>query len=186
MTDNIDEIRAYGCGRAHVAPKGTTAPADATTSLDAAFGSLGHLSGEGFEEGAKAPGNITDHRDSCGRIVKSTVKGDRSHEFKVYPMQTTTLLNRHIHGDENATAAVVTEKGLPGPMSVWALEAIETLADGSKRLVRIVIEEGQVKGHDAIQYKDGEELTVANFTITATPDANGTLYTKHYAIEAGA
>jgi len=164
-------------GAVYVAPKGTSLPTDATTSLGAAFTCLGYVSEDGLENQneldsgeIKAWGGVTVYRPFNGMTDNFVLKLIESENEDVL---------KNVYGDSNVTVdgsgnITVNVKAEEPQEKVWIFE----LALRGGRAKRIVVPDGAITTRDAITYNDTDAIAYG-ITVTAYPDSNGSTHTEY-------
>lgn len=164
-------------GAVYFAPKGTTPPTDATTSLSGSFTCLGYVSEDGLSnnnelsvEAIKAWGgnivyrSLTEMNDEFGLAL---IESENTDVLKaVYGSSNVT-----VDASGNVTVSVVGEDPVE---CVWVFE----LALRGDRAKRIVIPDGAVTGRDEITYNDSDAVAYG-ITISAYPDASGCTHKEY-------
>ena len=161
----------------YVAPKGTTLPTDATTSLGGSFVCLGYVSEDGLSnnneltvEAVKAWG---------GNIVYRSLT-EMNDEFSLALLETentdvlkTVYGESHVtvDGSGNASIDVVGEDPIE---RVWVFD----LALRGDRAKRIVIPDGAITSREEITYNDSDAVAYG-ITISAYPDSNGSTHKEY-------
>lgn len=157
-------------GAVYRAPKGTTAPTDATTALGSAFKCLGYCSEDGMTQGLKRESNEV---KAWGGETVMTTQTSFGETFKVKLIEVLNVdVKKVVFGDSNVSGAlatgittVVNSKELPE--GVWVVETVQNGA-----ICRQVIPCGKVSEIGDITYKDSDPIGY-DITISALPDSSG-------------
>ena len=176
----VTAARPRSTGVVYRAPKGTTLPTDASTTLSSAFKSLGYLSEDGFTNNYEI--SSEDIREMGGNIVL-TVQTEVSDTFTFKLISAFEAeVQKAVYGDSNVTGTVsgtngmaVEVKGDEPAESVWVLETI--MRDNT--LERIVIPDGKVSSIGEIAYKRNEAVGY-DITVTALLDSTAGFNHKKY------
>lgn len=166
-------------GAVYYAPAGTTLPTDATTSLNAAFKSLGYISEDGLTnadsktyETVKAWGGDT--------VLTALTEHTDTFSFKLIEYTNVDAL-KAIYGDANVTSATnsltVKSKAVDVPAACWCVEMI---MEGGKAK-RIVIPNGKISEVGEIAYGDSDAVGY-EVTVTALPDATEVTHYEYMTI----
>lgn len=164
-------------GAVFVAPKGTTLPEDATTSLGAAFTCLGYVSEDGLENQNEM--DVSEIKAWGGSIVYRSLTGlTDNFALKLIESENEDVL-KNVYGDSNVTVdgsgnikvEIVTEDPQE---KVWVFD----LALRGNIAKRIVIPDGAVTSRDAITYNDSDAIAYG-ITVSAYPDADGKTHIEY-------
>lgn len=174
-TENVSTGKGKVSGYAYVAPKGTAAPTDATTTLAATFVNLGYISEDGLTNSIET--DIENKTDWNGDTVL-TMTTSREETFQFTLMETKGAVLKEVFGDDNVditeksgdTPEAIVARGKNSERSdkVYVFEVVLT----NNRIERIVVPKGKVTEVGEIAYQSGENLGY-EITITALPDADG-------------
>lgn len=173
--ENISTGKPKVGGAIFVAPKDTTLPTDATTTLDPAFKSVGYASEDGVENDNSPSGGTV---KAWGGDTVLTYQDNRedSFTFKMLETMNENVL-KIVYGDENVKGNL--ESGMTITVNNNELEekawVIEMILKGGI-LKRIVIPCAAVTSIGKVAYKDNE-ATVYEVTLTANNDEKGN---SHY------
>lgn len=164
-------------GAVFVAPKGTTLPTSATSSLSGSYVCLGYVSEDGLSnnneltvEAIKAWGgnivyrSLTEMNDEFGLALIETENTD---------VLKTVYGENHVtvDGSGNVSVDVVGEDPIE---RVWVFD----LALRGSRAKRIVIPDGAITSRDEITYNDSDAVAFG-ITISAYPDSNGATHKEY-------
>ncbi|MFI3619685.1 phage tail tube protein [Enterococcus avium] len=165
---NVTTAKPKVGGAVYSAPLGTALPTDATTTLDAAFKSLGYISEDGMTN-ANTP--ESDNIKAWGGDVVAVVQTEKADTFAYTLIE---ALNpdvlKEVYGAANVSGTLetgITIKANSNPMEEHVL-VVEMVMKGGI-LKRIVIPIGKVSEVGEIVYKD-DEASGFETTITALPD----------------
>lgn len=165
---NVTAAKPKVGGGVWVAPVGSTAPADASTALDAAFKSLGYCSEDGLTNSNGI--EVTDVKAWGGDIVNSLLsqKTDTYH-FKLIENLNADVL-KTVYGSKNVTVSgdtiEIVSKAEDTERFAWVFEIVLN----SKTIKRIYVPEAKITEIGDIVYKDDEPIGY-EVTISAYPDA---------------
>lgn len=159
------------------APKGTTLPTDATSTLDTAFVNLGFISEDG----------VTNNNSSESGEIKawggSTVYNYLASKTDTFQFKLIECLNvdvlKTVFGEDNVTGDIdtgITVKST-NEDSVACSWVVETILNGGV-LNRIVIPEAKLTEVAEIVFKD-EEAIGYDCTISAYPDETGVTHYEY-------
>ncbi|RVU94562.1 phage tail protein [Enterococcus avium] len=167
---NVTTAKPKVGGAVYSAPLGTALPTDATTTLDAAFKSLGYISEDGMTN-ANTP--ESDNIKAWGGDVVAVVQTEKADTFAYTLIE---ALNpdvlKEVYGAANVSGTLetgITIKANSNPMEEHVL-VVEMVMKGGI-LKRIVIPIGKVSEVGEIVYKD-DEASGFETTITALPDTD--------------
>lgn len=159
------------------APKGTTLPTDATTSLSSAFVCLGYCS----EDGLKNNGSrSSDKVKAWGGDVVLNPQTEKTDEYKFTLIESTNVeVLKAVKGDDNVTGTladgiIVTENAAELPESVWVFETIHS----GNVLKRQVIPFGKITTVDEVTYDDKSAIGYG-VTLSALPDMSGNTHYEY-------
>ena len=164
-------------GAIHWAPIGSTLPASATASLDAAFVELGYVSEDGLTNNNSPE---SDTVKAWGGDTVLNLQTDRPDTFALTLLESlNTDVLKTIYGSANVTvdgSGNITVKATAGemPSGAWVFDMI--LKGG--RAKRIVVPNGTISELGEIVYKDDEAVGY-NVTITDVPDTNGVYHYEY-------
>jgi len=165
-------------GAVYVAPKGTTLPTDATSTLDPAkFVCLGYVSEDGLENNnemdvsaIKAWGGMIVYRslnELDDNFVLTLIESENVDVLKaVYGAS-----NVSVDGSGNVTINI---KADDPEEKVWVFE----LALRNNRAKRIVIPDGAITSRETITYNDSDAVGYG-ITVSAYPDASGNTHKEY-------
>lgn len=160
-----------------VAPKGTTLPTDATTTLGGAFVCLGYVSEDGLSNNNEL--TVDAIKAWGGNIVyRSLTEMNDEFSFALIETENTDVLkavygsgNVTVDGSGNATVNVIAEDP---EEKVWVFEL--ALRGGKAR--RIVVPDGAITAREEITYNDSDPVAYG-VTVSAYPDANGKTHIEY-------
>ena len=164
-------------GAVFVAPKGTTLPTDATTSLGGSFVCLGYVSEDGLSNNNEL--SVEAIKAWGGNIVYRSLT-EMNDEFSLALIETentdvlkTVYGESHVtvDGSGNASIDVVGEDPIE---RVWVFD----LALRGDRAKRIVIPDGAITAREEITYNDSDAVAYG-ITISAYPDSNGSTHKEY-------
>lgn len=167
---NVTAAKPKVGGGVSVAPKGSTAPTDASTDLDNAFKALGFISEDGLTN-TNSP-SATDVKAWGGDIVMSllTERPDKF-KFKLIENLNTEVL-KTVYGSSNVDASgstiKITAKVEDLPLNAWVFDTV--LNDST--IKRIYVPQAKITSVGDVVYKDDEAIGY-ELEITAYPDATG-------------
>ena len=165
-------------GAVYVAPKGTTLPTDATSTLDPAkFVCLGYVSEDGLENNNEM--DVSAIKAWGGMIVyRSLNELDDNFALTLIESENVDVLkavygasNVSIDGSGNVTINV---KADDPEEKVWVFE----LALRNNRAKRIVIPDGAITSRETITYNDSDAVGYG-ITVSAYPDASGNTHKEY-------
>lgn len=175
MALSAPEVRVGITGELFSAPRGTTLPINATSSLDAAF--LGH--GYANEDGVTESWD-----DSVENIIAwqnaTIVRAVRSESIGT--LQTNLIQTRGSNLELFYPGSSVEASG-----GEWAMEIVPAVADprsfvlnvvDGANIIRIVVANGEVTERGEIPYQNSGAIMYP-ITITAYPDESGVLMYKY-------
>lgn len=160
-----------------VAPKGTTLPTNATTTLGGAFTCLGYVSEDGLSNNNEL--TVDAIKAWGGNIVyRSLTEMNDEFSFALIETENADVLktvygsdNVTVSGDNSITVNIVAED--PEEL-VWVFEL--ALRGGIAR--RIVIPDGAITAREEITYNDSDPVAYG-VTVSAYPDANGKTHVEY-------
>ncbi|WP_432034577.1 hypothetical protein [Streptomyces antibioticus] len=174
MTLVADEVRVGVTGELFSAPVGTTAPTNATTTLDALFIGHGYVSEDGVTE---------NWDDSVDTIVAwqnaTTVRAVRTES--TLTIACTLIQTRGSNLELFYPGSLVEENGAEWKIQVKPPTSdrrsfVLNVVDGNE-LIRIYVGVGELTERGEVPYQNGDAVMYP-VTITAYPDASGNLMTK--------
>jgi hypothetical protein len=159
------DVRVYADSTGFVAAAiaGTTIPTDATSSLAAAFHSLGYIDENGVVESQGT--SSTKVKAWQGSAIVRTVRTEHSLTYKFAALETNAAVMREFYNQSIYDGAVEIT-GAQRAAGRWVIHAV----DGSD-LVRIVIPSGQIDTVGDVEYSTNP--TKYEFTIECYPDTSG-------------
>jgi hypothetical protein len=175
QSDNALVGKPAVLGGLFVAPTGTALPVDESSTLNAAFVSVGYLTDDGLTRGRK-PSNDTKKAWGGDTLVVINKGTDRTVKFGLAEYLSKKV-NELVYGVGNVveTAAtstvgrklVITDREVTLPKLSWVVQLFHGTKTG-----RIVIPAMQINDFDDITYKD-EDLAAYKVTATQFADATG-------------
>jgi hypothetical protein len=175
MARDVDAVYVGADGRGYVAPRGTSAPTSASSTLNAAFKELGWIHEDGLTEAANA--DSAEIKAWDGTTVRKVMTGSEF-TFQVKFLETNEqTLELYYSGSAvaaNTGQSKIDVKAPTGDRRAFVFDVL----DGS-HVVRIYIADGEVTERGDIVYANGEAIGY-EVTITAYPDTNGTSFTKFF------
>ena len=156
---------------------GTTPPADATTSLAAAFKDLGYCSEDGLVN-SNSPSS-TNIKAWGGDTVLS-IQEEKEDTFQLTLIEAlNTEVLKAVYGSTNITGTLntgltVKANSKEPEEGVWAIE----LVLNSNTVKRVVIPKGKITEIGDISYTDSDAIGY-EITITALPDSNGNTHYEY-------
>lgn len=165
MATTAANVRVGVTGGAFHAPIGTTAPTDATTTLNAAFKEVGYIGEDGITQAISA--DMSDIKAwQNGDVVR---KVQTSHEltFQFVMIETNAETLKVYYADPDASVTAVQITGDQSEHEVWVLEVADGIND-----IRVVLPDAQVTERGEVVYKSDEAIGY-DVTLTAYPDDTG-------------
>lgn len=157
-------------GSVHVAPKGTKLPTDATTSLDAAFKSLGYVSEDGFTIGKTV--NVNKTKAWGGAVVDSN-ETEKTETLKIAFIES---MNPEVlklyYGSKNVTGDISTGLGVVSDdkEAEEMVLVIDSIMKGNVAK-RTVIERAKIESYDDVVNGDTQVVKYgATFTLLRGSD----------------
>lgn len=159
------DVRSYAdsAGFVAAAVAGTAIPTDATSSLNAAFHSLGYLDENGVVESQGT--SSTKVKAWQGSAIVRTIRTEHSLTYKFASLETSATVMREFY-NQTTYDGVVEITGAQRATGRWVIHAV----DGSD-LVRIVVPFGQIDEVGDVSYS--VDPTKYEFTIECYPDSSG-------------
>lgn len=159
-------------GAIYTAPKGSTLPTSATTSLDGAFASLDYISDKGVVRAVELDTSVI---KAWGGDVVLVLENGKTETFafsmlNAHSVAALKVLNgpNNVTGTDLATGISVTSNNKERPGQAYVIDMIER----GNTLHRIVIPEGIVTEVEDINYVDSDAVAYG-VTITAVADSSG-------------
>lgn len=157
-------------GAIYCAPLGTTLPTDTTTSLDAAFESLGYCSEDGLVN-SNSPENENIKAWGGDTVLSVQTSKDDTFKFTLIEALNVNVL-KAIYGSSNVTGTLSTGISIQANADEaeycsWVIEMI--MKGGVAK--RIVIPSAKVTEVGDITYADGDAVGYET-TLTAQPDTS--------------
>jgi hypothetical protein len=169
-----EEVRVARTGELLSAPRGTTAPTDASGVLDAAFLGHGYVSEDGVTE---------NWDDSVDNIIAwqnaTTVRAARTES--TLTLACTLIQTRGSNLELFYPGSQVEANGLEFKIDVKPATSdprsfVLNVVDGDD-VIRLYIGNGELTGRGEVPYTSGDAVMYP-VTLTAYPDDNGNLMTK--------
>lgn len=171
IATNVTTGKPNISGAVFVAPKGTSAPTDATTALSDDFVCLGYVSEDGLSNNNEMDVSAI---KAWGGIIVYRSLNELNDEFglKLIESENVDVLktvygNNNVTVDSNGNAHVEVKAEDPQEM-VWVFD----LALRGNRAKRIVIKDGAITSREEIVYNDSDAIAYG-ITVSAYPDEDG-------------
>lgn len=165
-------------GAIYVAPAGTTLPTDTTTTLAAAFKSLGYCSEDGLTNSNET--ESSDIKAWGGDVILSQMSSKKD-SFKVTLIESLNLeVLKTVFGSSNVTGSALSSgitvkfNAAAAVAMVWVAEIVMT--NGAAK--RIVIPAGTIVELGDVVYKDDEAIGY-EITVSCAPDASGNTHYEY-------
>lgn len=164
-------------GAVFVAPKGTTLPTDATTSLGGSFVCLGYVSEDGLSNNNEL--SVEAIKAWGGNIVYRSLT-EMNDEFSLALIETeNTDVLKTVYGESHVTVdgsgnVSIDVVGEDPVERVWVFD----LALRGDRAKRIVIPDGAITSREEITYNDSDAVAYG-ITVSAYPDSNGSTHKEY-------
>lgn len=175
---NVSAGKPKVSGAVYRAPKGTTLPTDATTSLASAFVDMGYISEDGVTN-SNSPD--TDKVSAWGGQTVLVITNEKPDSFKLTFLE---ALNPNVletvYGADNVTVDS-TGKIITITANAAALEEYVYVIDLALKggaLKRVVIPNGSLSEVGDIVYKDAAAIGY-EVTLECLPDSNGASHYEH-------
>lgn len=174
---NVSTGKPQIAGAVFVAPKGTTAPTDATSALSGSFVCLGYVSEDGLTNNNDM--DVSAIKAWGGAIVyRSLTELDDNFALTLIESENVDVL-KAVYGDSNVTTDAggttkVEVKAEDPQERVWVFD----LALRGSRAKRIVIPDGAITSRGAITYNDSDAIGY-EITVSAYPDSTGKTHTEY-------
>lgn len=175
---NVSAGKPKVSGAVYRAPKGTTLPTDATTTLAAAYKDMGYISEDGVTN-SNSPD--TDKVSAWGGQTVLVITNEKADSFKLTFLE---ALNPNVletvYGADNVTVDS-TGKIITITANAAALEEYVYVIDLALKggaLKRIVIPDGSLSEVGDIVYKDAEAIGY-EVTLECLPDSTGASHYEH-------
>ena len=175
MARDVDAVLVGADGRGYVAPLATSAPTNASATLNAAFKELGWIHEDGLVEAANA--DTAEIKAWDGTTVRKVMTGSEF-TFQVRFLETNEeTLELYYSGSAVAANSGQSKIEVKAPTNDRRSFVFDVL-DGSK-VTRIFIPDGEVTERGDITYANGEAISY-EVTITAYPDSDGVSFVKFF------
>lgn len=180
---NVSTGKPNIAGAVYVAPKGTTLPTNATSTLSDQYRCLGYVSDDGLENSNEMDVSAT---KAWGGLIVYRSLNELNDEFSLALIESTNIdVLKTVYGNENVTTDEETgdihiEVIAEDPQElVWVFE----LALRGKKKKRIVVSDGAITAREAITYND-EDPIAYGITVSAYPDSEGKTHDEYIAMAA--
>lgn len=185
MSNNAQNVsfgKPKATGAVYVAPKGTTLPTNATSSLDAAFKNMGYISDDGLVDGVKTNTSTVNAWGGAQVLVGQDTFGEM---FTVKLLETQVDALKVYYGNGNVT--VDGSGNITIVMSSAELDecvvVFETVMTGG-RLRRLVVPHAKIVDRSGdITFRDKDPVMYPAVFV-ALPDTNGNTHTEYIAVAA--
>jgi hypothetical protein len=164
-------------GAVFVAPKGTTAPTDATTALSSSFVCLGYVSEDGLTNANDM--DVSAIKAWGGMIVyRSLNELNDTFALTLIESENADVL-KAVYGDTNVTVDTdgtihVSVKSEDPQERVWVFD----LSLRGNKAKRIVVEDGAITSRGEITYNDSDAVGY-NITVSAYPNSSGKTHDEY-------
>lgn len=164
-------------GAVFVAPKGTTAPTDATTALSGSFVCLGYVSEDGLTNANDM--DVSAIKAWGGMIVyRSLNELNDTFSLTLIESENADVL-KAVYGDSNVTTDSdgtihVAVKSEDPQERVWVFD----LSLRGSKAKRIVIEDGAITSRGEITYNDSDAVGYS-ITVSAYPNSSGKTHDEY-------
>lgn len=174
MALDSDNVRVAVSGAVYVAPTGTTAPTDSSTSLNVAFKDLGFISADGIAETIDRSTNQIRAWQNGSLVREVTSEGTYSVSL--------TFLETNLDVLQLYYGATITGGALDGdPTSTGGRKSfVIDVVDGDT-VERTYIPAGEITAVGERTLASGEAIGY-NVTITAYADAGSTTFKKFFSV----
>lgn len=153
----------------------TTAPTDATTTLDAGFKDLGFVDENGLTESVNQ--NTQEIKAWGGSTIRK-IQTDHTVEIKLGLLETNPDSVKAYYGSDNVDTDSIKVTSEMNTRQSWVFDVV----DGDS-IIRVYVPDGEVTGHEDVIYKT-DQAVVYGITITCYEDASGVKLYKYLSTNA--
>jgi hypothetical protein len=176
---NVSFGKPKATGAVYIAPKGTTLPTDATTTLATAYVDMGYISEDGYTQSTET--DTQQIRDWNGRVV---LEGQSSYAetHTVNFIETNVETLKVIYGASNVTQAdnVITVNSTGAELEEHVVVIELALTNG--RVQRIVIPRAKIVDRSGERTYNATSAISYPAQFSATPDNNGNYHISYTSV----